>query len=112
MVSRTAAVDPSPVLAELDRIGASFAKAGAADYITATEDQDAVRLVGPAREHPRRYWKGRTWQLLELLSAVPDDAGVQAVWRVVAGLWLRWLSAEHCSGLLLRCRRRSRTRAG
>ena len=85
MVSRTAAIDPSPVLAELDRIGASFAKAGAADYITATEDQDAVRLVGPPREHPRRYWKGRTWQLLELLASLPDDAGVQAVWRALSG---------------------------
>jgi hypothetical protein len=64
MVPRTVAADPSPVLAELDRVGASSGKAGAADYITATEDTDAVRLVGPPREHPRRYWKGPTRRLL------------------------------------------------
>jgi hypothetical protein len=80
--------DPSPVRAELDRVGASFRKAGAADYITVTEDEDAVRLVGPPREHPRRYWKGPRWQLLELLAALPDDAGVQAVWRGNGG-WAR-----------------------
>jgi hypothetical protein len=77
LVPRTAAADPSRVLAELDRVGASSGKAGAADYITVTEDKDAVRLVGLPREHPRRYWKGPTWQLLELLAALPDDAGVQ-----------------------------------
>jgi hypothetical protein len=75
---------PTPnVRAELDRIGASFRKAGAGDYITVTEDADAVRFVGPPREHPRRYWKGPRWQLLELLDALPEDAGVQAVWRAL-----------------------------
>jgi hypothetical protein len=69
----------SPIRAELDWVGASFRKAGAADYITATEDDDPVRLVGPPREHPRRSWLGPEWQLLELLAALPDDAGVQAV---------------------------------
>jgi hypothetical protein len=84
LVPSTVAADPSPVLGELDRVGASFGKAGAADYITVTEDQDAVRLVGPPREHPRRYWKGPRWQLLELLAVLPDDAGVQAVWRALS----------------------------
>jgi hypothetical protein len=74
----------SPVRTELDRVGASFRRAGAADCITVIEDDDAVRLVGPPREHPRRYWKGPRWQLLELLAALPDDAGVQAVWRTLA----------------------------
>jgi hypothetical protein len=72
------------IRAELDRLGASFRKAGAADYITITEDEDAVRLVGPPREHPRRYWKAPRWQLLELLGALPDDAGVRDVWRALA----------------------------
>jgi len=49
-----------------------------------TEDEETVRLVGPSREHPRRYWKGPRWQVLELLAALPDDAGVQAVWRALA----------------------------
>jgi hypothetical protein len=66
-------------------VGAIFRKAGAADYITVTEDTDAVRFIGPPREHPRRYWKGRMWQLLELLAALPDDAGAQAVWRALGG---------------------------
>jgi hypothetical protein len=75
--------NPSAVRAELDRLGASFRKAGAADYITVSEDADAVRLVGPPREHPRRYWKEQRWQFLELLAALPDNAGVQAVWRTL-----------------------------
>ena len=80
------AVDPSPIRAELDRVGASFRKAGAADYITVAEDDDAVSLVGPPRKHPRRYWTGPAWQLLELLAALPDDVGVQAVWRALNDL--------------------------
>jgi len=67
------------VRAELHRIGASFRKAGASNYITVTEDDEFVSLVGP-EEQPRRYWRGRRWQLLDLLAALPDDAGVPAVW--------------------------------
>ena len=77
------AANQSHVETELDRVGASFRKAGAADYITATEDEDAVRLVGPPQEHPRRYWKGPRWQLLLALVALADDAGVEAVWRAL-----------------------------
>ena len=40
-----------------------------------------VKLLGPPREHPRRTWLGPEWQALELLTALPDDAGPQAVWR-------------------------------
>lgn len=45
---------------------------------------DEVKLLGPPRVHPRRSWLGPEWQLLELLRALPDDAGVQAVWRARA----------------------------
>jgi hypothetical protein len=77
--------DQSPVRAELDRVGASFRKAGAADYVSLSHDGDGtVRLFGPPREHPRRRWVGPEWQALELLAALPDDAGVQAVWRALA----------------------------
>jgi hypothetical protein len=75
--------DDSAVRAELDRVGTSYRKAGAADYIAVTEDGDTVRLVGPPREHPRPYWKGTRSQLLELLAPLPDDAGVEAVWQAV-----------------------------
>jgi hypothetical protein len=83
MVQRTGAADP-PVLAELDRVGARCRKAGAPDYITVTEDTYAVRLVGPPRKHPRRYWKGPTWQLLELLATCRTTPGFQAVWRALS----------------------------
>jgi hypothetical protein len=76
--------DQSPIRAELDRVGASFRKAGAANYITVTEYEDGVHLVGPPREHPRRSWKGPHWQLLELLAALPDGAGVEVVWRALS----------------------------
>ena len=75
---------PSPARAELDRLKANFRKAGPDDYITATEDSDTIRLFGPPREHPRRYWSGPHWQFLELLSPLPDDAGPQAVWRALS----------------------------
>jgi hypothetical protein len=35
------------------------------------------------RRHPRRYWTGPAWQLRELLASLPDDVGVQAVWRAL-----------------------------
>jgi hypothetical protein len=75
----------SPVRAELDRVGASFRKAGAAGYISVQARVDDVKLLGPPREHPRRSWLGPEWQLLEVLAALPDDAGVQAVWRALNG---------------------------
>ena len=79
------AAEPSRVRAELDRVGASSRKAGSADYVAVTEDEDVVRLVGPPQKHPRRYWKGPRWQLLELLAALPDVAGVRGVWRTLNG---------------------------
>jgi len=79
------AADASPVRAELDRVGASFRKAGAANYIATMFRSDGVKLNGPPNEHPRRSWLGPEWQLLELLAAIPDDAGVQAVWQALNG---------------------------
>lgn len=39
--------DQSPIRAELDRVGASFRKAGAADYISLSHDSDGtVRPLG------------------------------------------------------------------
>jgi hypothetical protein len=75
--------DRSPLRAELDRVGASFAKAGTRDYISVQSGVDEVKLLGPPREHPRRSWLGPEWQAVELLRALPDDAGVQAVWRAL-----------------------------
>jgi hypothetical protein len=73
--------DRSAVHAELDRVGASFRKAGARDYISVQLGIDDVKLLGPPREHPRRSWLGPEWRALELLGAVPDDAGPDVVWR-------------------------------
>ena len=67
------------IRSELDRVGASFAKAGAADCISVQLGMDEVKLLGPPREHPRRSWLGPEWQAVELLRVLPDDAGVQAV---------------------------------
>jgi hypothetical protein len=76
--------DRSPILAELDRVGASFGKAGTAHYISVQLGVDEVKLLGPPREQPRRTWLGPEWQALELLSKLPDDAGVEAVWRALS----------------------------
>jgi hypothetical protein len=74
-----------PSSPRLDRVGASFRKAGAAGYISVQLGIDVVKLLAPPREHPRRSWLGPEWQALELLAALPDDAGVQAVWRTLIG---------------------------
>ena len=77
--------DPSSVRAELDRVGASYRKAGAASYIATVFRSDGVKLNGPPHEHPRRSWLGPGWQLLELLAALPDEAGTESVWRALSG---------------------------
>jgi hypothetical protein len=64
---------------ELDRVGASSRKAGAADYIDVEDDKNTVRLVGPPQQHPRRHWTDQRWQLFGALVTLPDDAGVKAV---------------------------------
>ena len=46
------AAEPSPVRAELDRLSASFAKAGTRDYISVQAGVEEVKLLGPPREHP------------------------------------------------------------
>ena len=61
------------------------ARAGAANYISATFRTDGVKLTGPPREHPPRSWLGPEWQALELLAVLPDEAGVEAVWRALEG---------------------------
>ena len=76
--------DRSPIHAELDRVGASFRKAGASDYISVLQGIDEVKLLGPPREHPRRSWLGPEWQALERLGTLEDDAGTDAVWRILA----------------------------
>ena len=79
--------EPSPLRAELDRLGASYRKAGAADYISFEEDADGtVRLHRPPREHSGRNWAGPEWQALELIAALPDEVGVHAVWRALSSI--------------------------
>jgi hypothetical protein len=73
--------DRSPIFAELDRVGASFRKAGARDSVSVQLGIDEVKLLGPPREQPRRTWLGPQWQALELLRGLPDDAGPDTVWR-------------------------------
>jgi hypothetical protein len=39
---------------------------------------------GPAVLDPRRSWLGPEGQALELLRVLPDDAGVDVVWRALS----------------------------
>jgi len=75
--------DRSPLLVELDRVGASFRKAGTRDYVSVQFGVEEVKLVGPPGEHPRRTGLGPEWRALELLRSLPDDAGVESVWRTL-----------------------------
>lgn len=75
-----------PIFAELDRLGAGYRKAGADGHISVQLGAEEIKLVGPPREHPRRLWLGLEWQALEILTALPDDAGTETVWRTLS----RW----------------------
>ena len=70
------------IRAELDRLGVSFRKAGAAGYISVQLGLEEVKLLAPPREHPRRSWLGPEWQALELLAAFPRPVW-RAVWRAL-----------------------------
>ena len=74
----------SPIRAELDRVGASYRQAGPVDHISVQLGLDEVKLLGPPHENPRRSWLGPEWQAVEMLRRLPDNAGTQAVWRVLA----------------------------
>ena len=73
----------SPLFVELDRVGASLGRAGPVSYISVQLAVDEVKLLGSPREYPRRSWRGPEWQALELLRQLPDDAGAEAVWRML-----------------------------
>jgi hypothetical protein len=68
--------------AELNRVGASYAAAGPAEYVAVHDLGDVVWLKGPP--FSGLTWKGSPTDALERLRAVPDGAGIEAV-RTVLG---------------------------
>jgi hypothetical protein len=76
---------PSPEIAEaLDRVGVSYRKAGAADYVHAIDLGTFVDFNGPPRLRPRPHWRGSEEEALALLAPLPDDAGQDEFWRALA----------------------------
>jgi hypothetical protein len=76
---------PSPALAEeLDRVGVSYGKAGAANYVWALDLGEFVDLLGPPRIQPRPHWRGSIEEALAVLGPLADDAGPDAFWRALA----------------------------
>jgi hypothetical protein len=71
--------------AELDRVGVSYSKAGAVDYVAAVDLGDTVWLLGPPRLHSRPTWSGPAEEALHLLASVPDGAGPEAFWAAFEG---------------------------
>jgi hypothetical protein len=72
------------LVAELDRVGLSHRKAGAADYVHAVDLEDRIWLLGPPRLRPRPTWSGTSDEAKLLFAAVPDDAGADVFWATVA----------------------------
>lgn len=66
--------------AELDRVGVSFAKAGAADYVRTVSLGGELRLLGPPGLQPRPTWKGSNVDALALFATIPDGAGPEGFW--------------------------------
>lgn len=76
---------PNPALAdELDRVGVSYGKAGAANYVAVLDLGYFVDLNGPPRLQPRPHWRGSTEEALALLAPLSDDAGSDEFWRAVS----------------------------
>ena len=74
----------SELRAELERVGTSYGKAGAADYVAIEDYGDGVvTLLGPPRA-PRRRWQGQTSEALRLLEGLENAAGVDTFWTVFA----------------------------
>jgi hypothetical protein len=72
----------SPELdAELDRVGVSFGKAGAKDYVAVLNLGEFIDLNGPPRIRPRPHWRGSEQEALALLAPLADDAGPEAFWN-------------------------------
>ena len=70
--------------AEIDRVGASYGKVGAARYIQEAEvGGGEVWLLGPPHERPRSRWSGVQADALGALAGVPDGAGPDAVWEAL-----------------------------
>jgi hypothetical protein len=73
---------PSRALAEeLDRVGVSYGKAGAKDYVAVLDLGAFIDLNGPPRVRPRPHWRGSEQEALALLAPLPDDAGPDEFWR-------------------------------
>jgi hypothetical protein len=79
-------VEPSPeILVHLHRVGVTYARAGAADCVQATDLGDELWILGPPRLRPRPTWTGSSDEALALLKTLPDDAGPEAFWTAFGG---------------------------
>jgi len=50
-----------------------------------TDYGQSIALSGPTYEEPRRLWRGRSADALELLARLPDDTDLDAIWRALYG---------------------------
>jgi hypothetical protein len=65
---------------ELQRVGVSYGKAGAADYVVLeVYGEGVITLLGPPRPS-RRSWRGQKSEALRRLRCLADDAGVDRFW--------------------------------
>lgn len=69
--------------AELDRLGLSYARAGARDYVAAYDAGEAIWLRGAPLSG--LSWRGPMDELLELMRRLPDDTGPDLFWRALLG---------------------------
>lgn len=70
---------------ELDRLGATFRK-GRTGFISMTDyGRSGIALSGPTHEQPRRWWRGQSSEALELLTPLPDDTDLDAIWQALHG---------------------------
>ena len=76
-----ALADLRPLRAELDRIGASYAEAGAAAYVALHDLGEHVWIKGLPLSG--LSWRGRPEAALRRLEGVPDGAGVDALWAAL-----------------------------
>src|ERR1700730_13372494 len=83
---RPAVPDPirERVHAELDRVGASYSKAGAANCVSLMFRSDGVQVNGPPREHPVSGGSARNGSC----SSCSPRCPMMRAWRPCGGLWM------------------------
>jgi len=76
---------PDDFRTELDRVGVSYRRAGAADYVKAVDLGDSLWLLGLPRLRPRPRCEGSLDGARAVVAEFADGAGPELFWEAFGG---------------------------